>query len=48
MYSYQQSIGDNTFNNQNLPADFLQYFDPQYGDLEDGNTRRWAIISWAD
>ncbi|MGN7723434.1 SusC/RagA family TonB-linked outer membrane protein [Chitinophaga sp. 22620] len=49
MYSYQQSnYQDNTFNNQNLPADFLQYFGPQYGAnlTGDGNQERWAIISY--
>lgn len=49
MYSYQQSnYQRNDFGNNNVPADFLEYFGPQFGQNHTGTgeQEQWGIISY--
>lgn len=49
MYSWQQSsFQDNNFSNNTLPADYMEYFGPQFGAnlTGTGNQERWDIISY--
>ncbi len=49
MYSWQQSyFQENSFGNNTLPADYLEYYTPQFGANPTGTGRldRWDILSY--